>query len=217
MRVSVIVPAWNAEEHLGAALGSVAAQGHPELEVIVIDDGSRDATAAVARRFGARCVTQEHAGPAAARNHGLAAACSELIAFLDADDLWPEGKLACQLSLLERDAALHLVVGRVQLVGPAGPSEPLSEPWHGCYLGAALIRRSAFELAGTFDQRMRLGEDLDWFLRAAERGLVIERHPEVALYYRRHGRNLTGPGGFDPATLVRSLKMSLDRRRMGGG
>ena len=108
--VSVIIPAYNAAAHLAPCLASVRVQrGDFTLDTLVIDDGSRDDTVAIARgQAGVRVITQANRGPSAARNAGIAATTGEFIAFLDADDLWPVGKLDAQLDVLTRhpDAAL---------------------------------------------------------------------------------------------------------------
>jgi hypothetical protein len=88
MQISVVIPAYNAAAHLRATLASVAAQFQAPAEVIVVDDGSVDATAAIAANAGARVIRQENAGVSAARNAGVRSARSEWIAFLDADDRW---------------------------------------------------------------------------------------------------------------------------------
>ncbi len=88
MQISVVIPAYNAAAHLSATLASVAAQFRVPAEIIVVDDGSTDATAAIASDAGVRVIRQANAGVAAARNAGIRAACSEWIAFLDADDRW---------------------------------------------------------------------------------------------------------------------------------
>ena len=102
--VSVIVPAYNAAPFLGEALDSVFAQGLPVLEVVVVDDGSTDGTAEVARRFGrgVRVLTQPRSGSGQARNVGLAETTGELVAFLDADDVWVREKMAPQNPSLEK-------------------------------------------------------------------------------------------------------------------
>ncbi|MBS0558367.1 MAG: glycosyltransferase family 2 protein [Proteobacteria bacterium] len=98
MRISVVIPACNAAAFLGEALASVAAQTAPADEVIVVDDGSTDATAAVAAKHGARVISTPNRGVSAARNTGIAAAQGDWIALLDADDLWHPEKLARQIA-----------------------------------------------------------------------------------------------------------------------
>src|SRR4051794_36334456 len=101
--VSVVIPAWNVEATLGDTLESVARQTYPNIEIIIVDDGSTDATADIAeeycRRAGnAKLVKQRNRGPAAARNRGIAEARAEWIALLDADDLWHPTKLQKQVA-----------------------------------------------------------------------------------------------------------------------
>ncbi|MEX0585106.1 MAG: glycosyltransferase family 2 protein, partial [Pirellulales bacterium] len=112
--VSVVIPAYNAEECVARAIESVLAQTRPVQEVIVVDDGSRDRTAAVAARFGAsiRILRQPNGGPAAARNHGVRESRSAWIAFLDADDAWLEQKIERQAAQLddERIGVAHSYV-----------------------------------------------------------------------------------------------------------
>ena len=97
-RVSTIIPVFNGARYLGEAIESVMVQTHPALDVIVVDDGSTDGSAAVAQSFGDRVFTvrQQNLGQAAALNAGLALATGEYVAFLDADDLWEPEKAARQ-------------------------------------------------------------------------------------------------------------------------
>ncbi len=114
--VSVIIPAYNAAQFLREAVASVRAQGYSPIEIVIVDDGSTDNTAETIRSLGEgiRYVRQANAGPAAARNRGLAEARGEWVAFLDGDDLWPADKLRVQAARLEADPSLDVVLGRVQ-------------------------------------------------------------------------------------------------------
>lgn len=107
--VSVVIPAYNAAATLRQSLAEVRAQQHRPLEIIVVDDGSTDATAEVARNGGATTVIrQDNAGPSAARNAGIRAARGDYIAFLDADDHWTADKLAAQMALFAAHPELGL-------------------------------------------------------------------------------------------------------------
>lgn len=99
--VSVVIPAYNAERFVGDALASVRAQTAPPAEIIVVDDGSTDGTAAVARAAGATVITQPNGGVAVARNTGIRAASAEWVALLDADDLWQPEKLEAQWAAVQ--------------------------------------------------------------------------------------------------------------------
>ena len=100
--VSVITPVHNGARFLAEAVESVERQGYEPLEIIVVDDGSTDDTPRVIAELGDRVLAlrQENAGPAAARNRAIAAARGDVLAFCDADDTWPEGKLDAQLARL---------------------------------------------------------------------------------------------------------------------
>ena len=105
MRVSVVMPAFHAEPTIGAAISSVLGQTYRDLELVVVDDGSTDATAAIAAAYPepVRVVSQENAGVAAARNRGIAEARGELIAFCDADDVFLPGHLEALVDIFDRD------------------------------------------------------------------------------------------------------------------
>ena len=221
--VSVIIPAFNATRLLGEALASIGRQAYQPLEIVVIDDGSSDGTAALARRLDPRATVleQSNAGPAAARNRGIAASQGAVIAFLDADDVWPDNKLEIQVPWLERTPALDVVLGQIRYEAlddrsfdgirfdrPGGILSNVN-------LGSGLFRRTVFERVGPFDESLRFSEDHDWFLRAREQGLAIAISDQVGLYYRQHEGNLTASDdaaarGFQ---LAEVLKRSLDRRR----
>ncbi len=216
--VSAIVPVLDGERTLAEAVESILGQAHPGLEVIVVDDGSTDGTAAVAARFGERIryLRQENRGPAAARNAGIAMARGSAIAFLDADDLWPEGKLEAQVPPLADDPSVGVVMGRTRRVwglgGDARPGDALVGP----YLGSAVVRRSVFEAVGLFAESLRLSEDRDWFLRVREAGIPIVVLDRDTLLYRRHERSMSHGVPFADLCVLRVLKRSLDRRRRSG-
>jgi glycosyltransferase involved in cell wall biosynthesis len=114
--VSCIVPVYNGERYLAEALESILGQTYRSLEVIVVDDGSTDGTAAVLATYRQRitCLHQTNAGHAAARNRGLAVARGEFVAFLDADDLWHPEKLARQMARFQARPELDASVTHVQ-------------------------------------------------------------------------------------------------------
>ncbi len=156
--VSVVIPAFNAEAFVAEAIESVLAQDHEPVEVIVVNDGSTDATAAIAARYPVRCLRQANGGQAAARNAGVAAAQGSLVSFLDADDVWRASKLATEVAHLQAHAELDYVLVRMQrtlLPGapwpPGTPAGWFEEPQPGTLPSAALVRRSALERIGPFD------------------------------------------------------------------
>lgn len=215
--ISVIVPAYQAAKTLREALSSILGQDYAPLEILVIDDGSTDGTFELARSFGPpiMCLHQENAGPAAARNRGLLAARGELIAFLDADDLWPPHKLAAQVERMGEDPELDVVQGRVAYVGFAAPGIALEAEGTvpGVHLGGALFRRRVFDRVGPFDPALRRGEDQDFFLRAREAGVKLTILERVTLLYRHRPGSVTDGDRPLALDLPSLLKRSLDRRR----
>lgn len=197
LTVSVIIPVYNGERFLDEALHSVLAQTLPPDEIVVVDDGSTDGSAAIvaglvsASPLPIRYIHQENRGPAAARNRGLQAVRSDLVAFLDADDLWELRKQEIQMDYLAVNPDALMVWGLVQMFELRGMERvALHEPWHGPNLGCALFRREVFDRVGGFDEGMRLSEDLDWYLRARELDIPQGTLADVVLWYRRHGENL---------------------------
>jgi glycosyltransferase involved in cell wall biosynthesis len=203
--LSVIIPCYNAAKFLPEAMASVLRQQYEPLEILVIDDGSTDATPQVAAALApaVQYLRQENRGPSAARNLGLGRARGDVIALLDADDLWPDGKLDLQVGRLMADPALDLVAGRVRYVA--------------IHLGAAVYRRRAFDRVGLFDETLRYSEDHDWFLRAREEGLKMVVLAEVTLLYRMHDSNMTLNLRERNAVQARMLHKSLERRRRRSG
>lgn len=184
-RVSVVVPAYNAERYLREAVESALAQT-VAAEVIVVDDGSTDGTAEVARSFGSRVrvLQQTNSRQAAARNAGARIAGGDYLAFLDADDVWEPDKLEKQLACLEADPTLGLVYCSVRemdergalmgirparLRGRAYRELLLGEPWGGINGSTSLLPRRVFEEMGGFDTELPPCEDTDLFWRVAAR------------------------------------------------
>ncbi len=223
--VSTIIPVLNGERFLAEAVASIRRQRYPRIEVIVVDDGSTDGTAAVANSLGegVRCVSQANAGPPAARNRGLELARGDLIAFLDADDLWSDDKLEVQAGRILADPELDVVMGTTQLFRPSAVDDattlgdPAGPPVLLLSLGGALFRREVFDRVGGFDVSQRMDDDVDWFLRALEAGARILPLGTVVQYYRRHDRNITNAREVDRRFYLLALKKSLDRRRNAPG
>lgn len=221
--VSVIIPVFNAERFLSDALNSVLSQGYPNLELIVVDDGSTDGSREIIQRTPGkiRYLRQENSGPAAARNRGLEIAHGDVLAFQDADDIWPPHKLEIQLATLDKDPTLEIVIGQVQRVQSSlptdGPVDKIDVPCFSVNLAASIFRRSAFERVGPFDERLRFSEDVDWFMRARERGVRMATIEDVTLFYRLHDQNITRDKTLTNLNTFRVLKMSLDRRRRENG
>lgn len=218
--VSAIIPVYNGEAFLADAISSILRQNYPSLEIIVVDDGSVDKTAAVIQRFPkVRYVYQENRGAPAARNRGLQMARGELVGFLDADDLWSDDKLERQVSLFKREPSAEIVVGytqRMQLIGMKDGKHEFRNyevPVLGMDFVASLIRKSVFEKVGLIDETFRQCDDWDWFMRAKELGIKMLVHKEVSRFYRHHDDNITKQIETGNRYTMMMLKKSLDRRR----
>ena len=213
--VSVVIPAFNCADYIGATIESVMAQSYQAAEVIVVDDGSTDATAEVVKTYqSVSYIRQSNGGPSKARNRGVHEAAGEYIAFLDADDLWPPHKLGEQVAALETHPEAGLVFGDMRCFADGGPAEPsmferygFAEPYFGhpqlvvdavakllatnfIPTGTVMARKAALLEAGLFDERQRLVEDWDLWLRVALRR-PIAYSTKIWKLKRIHASNLS--------------------------
>jgi glycosyltransferase involved in cell wall biosynthesis len=220
--VSVIIPVFNGERYLAQALRSVLAQEHRPLEVIVVDDGSTDDSAAIARSHpGVRVIEQSNRGVPGAWNRGLTAVSGELIGFLAQDDLWTEDKLAVQVPLMVEQPQLAYTIGMARYfletgcVLPRGfRRETLGVDHVAAVVETLLARREAFERVGVFNPTLPAAWEVDWFSRARDAGLPTAVVPRLLLHRRIHDDNLTfraldnnNPG------LLAAMRRSLERKR----
>jgi glycosyltransferase involved in cell wall biosynthesis len=222
--VSCIVPVFNGERFLAEALDSILRQTYRPLEVVVVDDGSTDGTAGVIAAYGPRLRSfyQPNAGEPSARNRGLSAARGAFVAFLDADDLWHAEKLERQMARFHARPGLDGSVTHAQNFWAAELREEqaryqdrrYAQPLPAWTCASLLARRELFEAVGPFDPSLLIGDDNDWFLRARHYGALMELLPDVLVYRRLHGANLSRQR-FDeiPDALLRIAKLNLDRRR----
>lgn len=223
--VSTIIPVYNGEAYLAEAVESVQRQNCEPLEIIIVDDGSMDGTAKITAALkGNVCYFyQFNSGPPVARNKGLRMALGNVIAFLDADDLWSENKLDIQLAHLARDSSLEIILGYTQLIRPSKSEhnkityEKHLEPWPAMSLGSAIMRKSVFDKVGFFDEAQVYDDDVDWLLRAKELSINTLIHPEITQFYRRHKDNITNQRQLDQKYFIGALKKSIDRRRQKNG
>lgn len=212
-RVSILLPAFNAEGTLGACLHSIGRQNLGEWECVVVDDGSTDGTAGVARRFSAAdgrvtVVTRPHGGLVEALNAGLKHCRGVLVARMDADDLMHSRRLAEQCALLESRPELDAVGCHVRLFPRRGLGAGMREyeRWLNAVADAEAVRREAFiecpvahpslvvrrEVLGRLGYReMGWPEDYDLLLRMLEEGVSIGMLPRRRLMWRHDERRLS--------------------------
>lgn len=207
-RVSVIIPTYNRKEYVQEAIDSVLAQTYTDYEIIVIDDGSSDATGEALRaRYGDRIhyIWQENQGESAARNYGIGISQGEYVALLDSDDLWLPDKLAKQTDVLDRNPDKVLVFTaswKIDATGQRLESLPLCSNVDesqltleslclknamGSAVSTVLIRRNTLELVGRFDPTIRYGEDWDLWLKLRRQGAFISLNEPLACYRQHAG------------------------------
>jgi GT2 family glycosyltransferase len=196
------MPAYNAEQFLGAAVESVLRQSFSDLELLIVDDGSTDGTAAVARAYAerddrVRVLQQRNAGPGPARNAAFEAAAGRLLAFLDSDDEWDETFLEASVAVLDARPQIDVLIGNARNRGgprhgqPARPAEPdgrlisLAE-----ILGderslfiMAVFRREVVQTVGGFDPALFTNEEYEMWIRASLAGFTFARHAKPLGWY----------------------------------
>jgi glycosyltransferase involved in cell wall biosynthesis len=220
--VSVLIPVYNGAKYLSECIQSAVDQTHPAAEIIVIDDGSEDATPEVAASWGAHISYRRvaHGGLPYARNHGLRFAETEFIAFVDCDDVWLPRKLEWQMAALSRETGPAMVFGHVEqfISGDLTAEETArlklkTAPLAGWFSSTLLIRKRDCESAGPFDETIETGEFIEWCSRARDAGVKPVVIPQIVCRRRLHQNNLGRGGGATHAGYAHMLKKVLDRRR----
>jgi len=213
MRISVVIPVRNGEKYLAHAIESVLAQTLRDLELLIVDDGSTDGTAAIIERYAERdrrvhCLSQEKRGVAAAGNRGLQEARCEWVARLDADDVFLPEKLERQMAFLDRNPDTKIVgalAGFINQagkslgpVGTEGPFTPAEYHWfvrenRPIYFvnSSTLMHRETVLSIGGYREPFAPAEDVDLWSRMAEKRHLMLKVPGLLLLYRMHGESLT--------------------------
>ena len=228
--ISVIIPCYNAEPFLAEALESVLKQTRPAGEILVVDDGSTDRSAEIARSYGARVISMgRNSGHAAARNVGIEAARSDLIAWLDADDYWNPNHCEVVCGLLERHPDVATAYSAVRLFGSRTGVLYMSprdhEPFDGfwiCFRGnlwpplnSAVTRRFALIKIGGFNPQIRFASDFDFFLRMAQHFRFVTT-PEVTSNYRWHPAQLSSKPDKQERSIYEARHRILQTTRQQG-
>ena len=227
--VTAIIPVHNGEWFVADAIRSVLAQTYPKVECLVVDDGSKDGSAEVAKTFApaARYVVKDNGGVASARNHGVSRARGEFVAFLDADDAWVPTKIEKQMDVFRAHPDAGLVYSGLTLVDekmiPIGELEPappplalrntllLEQPSATGIGSTALLPAPVFRGVGGFDERLSTSADCDLTCRIALRHPLACSTEPLALY-RCHGSQMSS----DPRVFEHDMSLIYEKLFAGG-
>lgn len=223
--ISIVVPVYNGARFLAECLDSLAAQDHPAIEIVVVDDGSTDGSAAVAERFGAgraptvRVLRHPHRGLGTTRNAGVDAASGDFVAFCDADDTWKPHKATVQVRHLAAHPEIDIALCRQDTVVEPGTEQPawlIPDQRYGDLDGisptSGLCRRSVFEHV-RFAEDMGVGTDLDFLVRARAAGFTIDVIDESLRVRRIHDDNMTTREGIALRPMFATVRQHLRGRR----
>lgn len=228
-QLGVIMPVFNGEKHVANGLRSLLRESAVGLEIVVVDDGSADASREIVRGIAlehpcVRLLEVDHGGVSRARNAGLAALGERvsLVSYLDCDDLNPPGRLQRQVKAMNEHPEVGCVVGLLQIFEDEDAEQLLPRAGsrtvtvRGVSLSAAVFRRTLLTKLGSLAEDMRYGEDTDFYLRMLEAGTPYLAEDEVAVFYRRHGANATNDVARTRAGFIDAIRRSLGRRRSSG-
>lgn len=204
-QVSLIIPAYNGERYISAALESILNQTYRDFEIIVVNDGSTDGTVDVLECYRSQIhwINQTNQGVAAARNQGLSVAQGEWVAFLDQDDVLLPDKLAVQINCFEQSPELSIVHSGWRLVDAAGKRLAEIEPWREApvldavtwirrmpvLLSAMLFRRTALMQVNGLDTQFKQACDVDLMQRLVLAQCQSQWVKQITVLYRQHDRN----------------------------
>jgi glycosyltransferase involved in cell wall biosynthesis len=231
VKVSCVIAVYNGEAHLREAVDSVLSQTYPDLELIVVDDGSTDGTAGVIAGYGdrVRVFRQENRGVSVARNLGVAAATGEMLSFLDADDRLDPRKVALQVAAFRTDPELDFCDCHTAYFWSDELAQEAKERdfryasgfWRDAlpgHISGWLFRRELWGRVGEFSSAMRFSEDTDWLSRARDLPMRRLTLADVLTHRRLHPGNVTARHGAEQrAALAQMLHAHRKRARVRPG
>jgi glycosyltransferase involved in cell wall biosynthesis len=220
--ISVVVPVYQGERFLAAALESIRRQSLPADEVVVVDDGSTDDSAAIALRMARewqtlRVLSRPNGGLSSALNDGIAATGGALVTFLDCDDLMVGTRLEQQAVHLRDHPETDLVIGREEVMVEEGAEAPAwirpeDDGTPRPYMMSLMVRRPALERVGGFDPSLDVSQDLDWMVRARAAGLRMDTLDTVLIRRRMHGDNMVYATDAIRQGMLRALRGRISGR-----
>lgn len=227
--VSVVIPCYNRAETVAEAIASAFAQTRPALEVLLVDDGSTDASAEIAERAGARVIRlPTNAGNAAARNIGIRAASGDAIASLDSDDYWEPNHLSTVAALLDKYPDAAVASSAIRFFGSKSgtfhshvPEGPPTDALRAAFYGTAIplitsvVRRDALLAVNGFDESERCAIDFDLWLRLARRYKFVASR-DITVNYRWHANQISASPERQWEATYRFRKRALDEIRSAG-
>lgn len=223
--VAVVIAAHQAERTIAAALASVLAQTCAVREIVVVDDGSTDATASVAAAAGTPVSVlrlDHNVGVAAALNEGIAATSADTVMFLDADDLWTPRKVELQVAALHGDPSIDAVFAHsAQFVDPTAAMTieeavaTAGAAMVGVHKSTLAIRRGALARVGAFDPAFHRADLIEWLSRSRLVGLRSEVLPDVVHLRRLHDHNMGRHHRDEQREQYAAVMRSISRRRRG--
>ncbi len=220
--VSIIICIYNGATFLGNAIDCVLKQDYPEIELIVVDDGSTDNSAEIAGSYPQVTIVshEDNRGLPSARNTGIQAAAGEYIAFLDADDLWPPNKLSAQVKFHQEHPeykysfTLERFFFEESKERPDWTQKPVLQGDHVAYVPSSMLfQKSIFKIVGQFDPKFKAGLTSEWIFRAKDQGFLGGIVEEVLLFRRIHDDNLSSIVTEENKMLFKAVKASIDRQK----
>lgn len=217
--LNVVIPIYNSGPYLREAIESILNQSYQPIEIIAIDDGSTDDSAEIVKSYKEiRYFHQENLGPAVARNKGISIAQADYIGFHDADDICEKNRFECQMELLLNNSQLKLVYSRIQNFAEKNANVPsflqtpeLMKPRMG-FISSGVMHKTVFEQVGLFNPEIRIGEDVEWIIRANEKGICACTIPDVLIMRRLHENNISKDLSTGHRNLARILLAAIKRR-----
>lgn len=192
--LSIIVPVYNSELFIEETLNKIYLQNYSNVELIIIDDGSTDNTAAIIKKKfpEANYHFQENQGHASAKNKGLELCNGEFIIFLDSDDYWEQNSLHSLSEFLLQNPNILIVEGKIrEFITQNNEIQFISDAYYMSSFGTSMFRKEVFDSVGFFDERLICATDIDWFIRAWENNIEKRRIDKIILNYRKHANSLT--------------------------